>query len=83
LIRHDIEKAKEIWRNKIRRARTPILADLDVKYMRALEDGSDVNIIVQNKEQLRNYPNKVEIEQATNVEQLKEIWDNDLLGEKD
>jgi hypothetical protein len=51
--------------------------------MRALEDGSDVNIIVQNKEQLRNYPNKVEIEQATNVEQLKEIWDNDLLGEKD
>ncbi len=83
MIRHDIEKAKEIWRNKIRRARTPILADLDVKYMRALEDGSDVNIIVQNKEQLRNYPNKVEIEQATNVEQLKEIWDNDLLGEKD
>ena len=35
------------------------------------------------KEQLRNYPNKVEIEQATNVEELREIWDNDLLGDKD
>mgnify|MGYP003147157285 CR=1 FL=1 len=83
MIIHDMEKAKEIWRNKIRRARTPKLTELDVRYMRALEDGSDVNIIVQNKEQLRNYPNRVEIEQATTIEQLQEIWDTTLLGDKD
>ena len=35
------------------------------------------------KEQLRNFPNKVEIEQAQTVEDLKEIWDTTLLGEVD
>ena len=70
-------------RNKIRKAREPKLKEQDVRYMRALEADSDVSVIVQIKEQLRNYPNKVEIEQATNVEELREIWDNDLLGDKD
>ena len=83
MIIHDMEKAKEIWRNKIRRARTPILAELDVKYMRALETDSDINMIVQLKEQLRNYPNRVEIEQSSTIEQLQEIWDTTLLGDKD
>ena len=78
-----MEKARDIWKNKIRRARKPKLEEQDVRYMRALEADSDVSVIVQTKEQLRNYPNKVEIQQATNVEELKEIWDNDLLGEKD
>jgi len=83
LITHDMEKARDIWRNKIRRARKPKLEEQDVRYMRALEADSDVNSIVQIKEQLRNFPNKVEIEQAQTVEELKEIWDNSLLGEVD
>ena len=83
MITIDMEKARDIWKNKIRRARKPKLEEQDVRYMRALEADSDVSVIVQTKEQLRNYPNKVEIQQATNVEELKEIWDNDLLGEKD
>tara|TARA_R100001443_G_C3219171_1_gene145492 strand:+ start:66 stop:302 length:237 start_codon:yes stop_codon:yes gene_type:complete len=78
-----MEKARDIWRNKIRRARKPKLEEQDVRYMRALEADSDVNSIVQIKEQLRNFPNKVEIEQAQTVEELKEIWDNSLLGEVD
>lgn len=83
MITHDMEKARDIWRNKIRRARKPKLEEQDVRYMRALEADSDVNSIVQIKEQLRNFPNKVEIEQAQTVEELKEIWDNSLLGEVD
>ena len=79
----DMTKAKEMWKDKIRKAREPKLKEQDVRYMRALEADSDVSVIVQIKEQLRNYPNKVEIEQATNVEELREIWDNDLLGDKD
>ena len=51
--------------------------------MRALEANNDVSVIVQTKEKLRNFPNKVEILQATTIEELREIWDNDLLGEKD
>lgn len=81
MIIHDMEKARDIWREKIRRARKPKLEEQDVRYMRALEADSDVSSIVAIKEQLRNYPNKIEIEQATTVEELRQIWDNDLLGE--
>ena len=83
MITHDIEKARDIWKNKIRKARQPKLEELNVKYMRALEANNDVSVIVQTKEKLRNFPNKVEILQATTIEELREIWDNDLLGEKD
>ena len=83
MIEYDMEKARDIWKNKIRKARQPKLEELDVKYMRALEANNDVSVIVQTKEKLRNFPNKVEILQATTIEELREIWDNDLLGEKD
>tara|TARA_R110000824_G_scaffold340179_1_gene526688 strand:+ start:254 stop:505 length:252 start_codon:yes stop_codon:yes gene_type:complete len=82
LITHDIEKAKNIWRNKIRIARQPILEQLDVAYIRTLEEEGDVSLIVAKKQDLRDYPNKIEIEQATSIEELREIWDNDLLGDK-
>jgi hypothetical protein len=78
-----MEKARHIWKNKIRKARTPKLEEQDVKYMRALEANNDTNAIVNIKEQLRNFPNKVEIEQAQTVEDLKQIWDTTLLGDKD
>ncbi len=83
MIEYDMEKARDIWKNKIRRARGPKLEEQDVKYMRALEANNDTNAIVNIKEQLRNFPNKVEIEQAQTVEDLKEIWDTTLLGEVD
>lgn len=82
MITHDIEKAKNIWRNKIRIARQPILEQLDVAYIRTLEEEGDVSLIVAKKQDLRDYPNKIEIEQATSIEELREIWDNDLLGDK-
>ena len=83
MIEYDMEKARDIWKNKKRRARGPKLEEQDVKYMRALEANNDTNAIVNIKEQLRNFPNKVEIEQAQTVEDLKEIWDTTLLGEVD
>ncbi len=82
MIVHDMEKARDIWRNKIRTARKPILEELDIKYIRTLEENGDVKPIVETKKKLRDFPNKPEIENASSVEELKKIWDNDLLGDK-
>ena len=82
MITHDIDKAREIWRNKIRLARQPILEQLDIEYMRLSEQSADTSVIVATKEKLRGFPNKPEIDVATSIAELKEIWDNDLLGDK-
>ena len=36
----NLEKAKEIWLNKYRIARTPLLEKLDTQFMRALEQNN-------------------------------------------
>ena len=49
-------KAKEIWRNKWREARKPLLEQLDVQFMRAVEigDSAKQHDIAQQKQQLRD-----------------------------
>ena len=77
----DISLAKDVWRDKIRKARKPKLEELDIQYMRAQESGEDTSEIVATKNKLRDFPAKPEIDSATTVEELKAIWDNDL-GDK-
>jgi hypothetical protein len=50
----NIEKAKDIQRDRWRAARTPLLAALDVQFMQALEQGTDTSAIVAQKEALRD-----------------------------
>tara|TARA_R100001443_G_scaffold20068_1_gene31953 strand:- start:16074 stop:16325 length:252 start_codon:yes stop_codon:yes gene_type:complete len=83
LIKHDMKKARDIWRNKIRLARQPILEQLDIEYIRLNEQNADTSVVVETKNKLRNFPQKPEIENAETVEELREIWDNSLLGDKD
>ena len=77
----DMTLAKDVWRDKIRRARKPKLEELDIEYMRAQEAGEDTSAIVATKNKLRDFPSKPEIESASTVEELKAIWDDDL-GDK-
>jgi hypothetical protein len=77
----DMEKARNVWRDKIRIARKPKLEELDIEYMRKQEAGEDTSAIVTKKNKLRDFPAKAEIESASTVEELKAIWDNDL-GDK-
>ena len=77
----DMTLAKDVWRDKIRRARKPKLEELDIQYMKAQEAGDDTSAIVATKNKLRDFPAKAEIESASTVEELKAIWDNDL-GDK-
>jgi hypothetical protein len=77
----DMDLARDVWKSKIRIARSPKLQELDVEYMRAQEAGSDTTDIVAKKQKLRDFPAKPEIESASTVEELKAIWDVDL-GDK-
>ena len=77
----DMTLAKDVWRDKIRRARKPKLEELDIQYMKAQEAGEDTSAIVETKNKLRDFPSKPEIDSAATVEELKAIWDNDL-GDK-
>ena len=76
----DIPKAKDIWKDKIRKARKPALEKLDVDYMRANEAGTDTTTIVADKQTLRDLPTQVDT--ATTTDEIKAVW-NDMLGNKE
>ena len=77
----DLEKAKDVWKDKIRLKRGPALLDLDVQYMRALESGNDTENIVKAKQELRDLPASSDIDNAKSIEDLENVWHN-LLGDK-
>lgn len=79
MITIDITKAKDIWKNKIRKARETALAKLDVGYMKALEQNEDTTTIISNKNTLRDLPSQVD--STTTVDEIKGVW-NDMLGDK-
>ena len=79
MITIDITKAKEVWKNKIRIARKPVLEKLDVDFIKAQETSSDTTSIVADKQTLRNLPEQVNI--ATTTDEIKAVW-NDMLGDK-
>ena len=80
MITIDINKAKEVWKDKIREARKPVLEKLDVDFMKAQETG-DVpaqQAIVGVKQTLRDLPSQVDT--ATTIDEIKLVW-NDMLGD--
>ena len=76
----NIDKAKNIWKDKIRVARKPKLEELDVEFVRAQETGVDTSAIVAKKKELRDFPAKVD--SATTTDEIKAVWDTDKLGDK-
>lgn len=76
----NIDKAKEIHKDRIREARQPLLEKLDVEFQRALETGDDTADIVAQKQALRDATALTEIEEAATPEDLKATWDETLLG---
>jgi phosphotransferase system IIA component len=72
----DIHKAKEVWKDKIRQARTSALAKLDIDFIKAQEQSLDTTSIVADKQTLRDLPSQVDT--ANSIEEIKAVW-NDLL----
>ena len=66
-------KAINITKEKIRAYRNPKLAELDVAYQRATEEGTDTAQIVADKQVLRDMPATAE---GKTVDELKTIIDS-------
>ena len=83
VISEDMTKAKEIFKDKIREVRAPLLAAEDVVYMKALEaDDADAKAAsVTKKAALRDAPAASAINSASNITALKAAWDTSVLGD--
>ena len=82
-ITEDLTTAKTLFKEKVREARTPLLAAQDVAYMKALEeDDSDAQTAAKNaKKALRDAPAASAIANAANIGALKSAWNTSLLGD--
>ena len=70
----DINKAKEITKDRLRQEREPLLVAQDVAFQRALESGVDTFAIAAEKQRLRDITKLVDTKNT--LEELK------LLGVK-
>jgi len=68
-IQVNIDKAKDITKDRLREERKPLLEKLDVDFQRALETGADTSDIVAKKQALRDAP--ATVDNMTTVEELK------------
>ena len=81
VISEDMTKAKEIFRDKIREVRMPLLEAKDFELMKALETGASTTDIATAKDALRDAPAAAAIESATDIAELKAAWDTATLGD--
>ena len=69
MITVNIDKAKDITKDRLRVERKPLLEAQDVAFQRALESGADTTAIVAEKQRLRDITNQVD--NITTIEELK------------
>ena len=67
----NIDKAKNIVKDKLRAERAPLLQAQDVAFQRALELNSDTSEIVAEKQRLRDITKLAD--EATTLDELKNI----------
>jgi hypothetical protein len=80
VISEDITSAKAIFKDKVREARTPLLAEKDVELMKALETSASTTAIATAKNALRDAQAASTIDSASTITELKAAWDTSLLG---
>lgn len=77
----NVELAKPIFISYLRSARDPLLKDLDVQFMRALEIGDTVKMqeIGVKKQELRDVT-EIDLSSAIDLDTLKILWPTSVLG---
>ena len=65
----NIDKAKDLTKDRLRAERTPLLEAQDVAFQRALESSADTSTIVAEKQRLRDITKQVDT--ATTLDELK------------
>jgi hypothetical protein len=73
MITINLTKAKDIAKNNLRTERAPVLATLDVAFMRAVESGNTSlqTAIAEQKQELRDITTHSSITDASDVDSLK------------
>ena len=69
MITVNIDKAKDITKDRLRAERKPLLEAQDIVYMKAQEAGEDTSAIVAEKQRLRDITNTVD--SMTTLDELK------------
>lgn len=69
----DINKAKEITKDRLRVERKPLLESLDVAFQRALESNADTSAIIAEKQRLRDITKVVDTKNTLEELKLMEI----------
>lgn len=67
----DLEKSKEIYKEKLRSDRKPLLEEQDVLYMKALENSEGTKSIVEEKQRLRDITKLVD--NCVSINDIKKI----------
>jgi hypothetical protein len=80
----DMNKAKEMVKDGLRSAREPLLQELDVQFMRAVEAGNTKlqSIISTKKQILRDVTDLPAINEANTTTELRNAWP-DILKPQD
>ena len=83
VMKEDLSAAKELFKSKIKEARTPLLASEDVAFMMALEndDASAKSASVAKKKALRDATKASAIDAASSIKELTAAWDTSVLGD--
>jgi hypothetical protein len=71
MIKIDMNKAREITKDRLRAERTPLLQAQDVAFQRAIEEGADTTAIVAEKQRLRDITQLAD--QAETLDELKAL----------
>lgn len=73
-VKHNMTKARELHKEKLRKLREPKLAALDIEYQKADEDGDNAKKkqISDKKKKLRDVTKHAAIDSAQNIAELKQ-----------
>jgi uncharacterized protein YdaT len=71
MITINMNKAKDITKERLRQERKPLLEAQDILFMQAQESGSDTTAIVAEKQRLRDITNQVD--SCTTTDELKAL----------
>ena len=74
IISERVDKAKEIWKDKLRSDRKPLLEATDVQFMKALETGGDTALIAKEKQRLRDVTKLVD--SCNTIDEIKQVTVN-------
>jgi hypothetical protein len=80
-VRHCMDTARNIHRDRMREKRKLLFSEVDAAFMRAQMQGLSTAEVAAEAQKLRDVTASPEIETVKTIEELKELWPTETLGE--